>query len=59
MERPCGPRKSSRNPDAYSKAELVDLVSSMLDMKKSVVTKLTVEQLCVNINIFFFYKVML
>ena len=47
MERPCGPRKSSRNPDAYSKAELVDLVSSMLDMKKSVVTKLTVEQLCV------------
>ena len=53
MERPCEPRKSSRNPDAYSKAELVDLVSSMLDMKKSVVTKLTVEQLCVNINIFF------
>ena len=46
MERPCGPRRSSRNPDAYSKPELVELVSSMLDMKTSVANRLTVEQLC-------------
>jgi SNF2 family DNA or RNA helicase len=46
MERPCGPRRSSRNPDAYSKPELVELVSSMLDMKTSVASRLTVEQLC-------------
>lgn len=46
QNRPCGPLKSSRNPDAYDKAELVSLAQSLLNYTKTEATKLTKTQLC-------------
>ena len=44
--RSCGPRVSKRNPDAYTKEELVSLAVSQLGFSKSAASKLTKEEIC-------------
>src|SRR5687768_10557761 len=44
--RPCGPRKSKKNPDAYSKDELMNLAMKHLNYSKSKANKSSVEELC-------------
>ena len=48
--RTCGPAKSKKNPDAYSKDELVDLAMKDLHMSKTEAKKLTKEELCKALN---------
>lgn len=44
--RPCGPIKSSLNPDAFDKGELVALAQELLEITKTEATKLTKPKLC-------------
>lgn len=44
--RPCGPIKSSLNPDAFDKGELVVLAQELLNLKKTEATRLTKAALC-------------
>ena len=46
QRRPCGPIKSSLNPDAFDKGELVTLAQELLELTKTEATKLTKPQLC-------------
>lgn len=48
--RPCGPLKSSKNPTAYTKDELVDLAMKRLKVEKPKASRLTKEQLCQSID---------
>lgn len=46
--RPCGPRKSKKNPDAYTKREIVERAVDG-GMKKSVAKNMKVKDLCVEV----------
>lgn len=45
-DRICGPNVSLKNPNAYTKEELVDMAIKNLNMTKSAATKLKKEELC-------------
>jgi superfamily II DNA or RNA helicase len=45
-KRPCGVRVSKKNPDAYSKTELVEMAVKQLKVSKSKATAMTIELLC-------------
>ena len=49
-ERPCGIRRSKKNPDAYSKDELVNLYVKKFDTKLYLAKKLTISQLCIQLQ---------
>lgn len=42
----CGPRKSRKNPDSYTKEELVELLSKKLGVSRSSLNKLPKDELC-------------
>src|SRR3972149_1610387 len=44
--RDCNARKSKLNPSAYTKAELVSLAKSVLNLSEKQAMKLTIPQLC-------------
>jgi SNF2 family DNA or RNA helicase len=44
--RPCGPLKSKKNPDAYTKPELVKMATKKFSITESVANKLTKDQIC-------------
>lgn len=46
LKRPCGPNKSQKNPDAYTKEELVDLAIEKLGFSKNQAMKMKKEELC-------------
>lgn len=45
-KRPCGPLKSAKNPDAYTKPELVLLAMKKFSITKSAADKLTKDEIC-------------
>ncbi len=45
-QRECGPRRSTKHPEAYNKEELVELAVKKLDITKSQANKLTKDELC-------------
>lgn len=49
-KRPCGPRVSKSNPDAYNKDELVALAVADLGIKKSIAKGMTKDQLCSSLS---------
>lgn len=44
--RPCGPSKSSKNPNAYTKEELVEIAANKFNITKTALSKLTKDKLC-------------
>ena len=46
VDRSCGPRKSKKNPDAYTKEELVYIVVEKFGYKKSEASSMTKDKLC-------------
>ncbi|HMP28312.1 MAG TPA: hypothetical protein PKD85_01855, partial [Saprospiraceae bacterium] len=47
--RPCGPLKSKKNPDAYTKPELVKLATKKFGITASAANKLTKDQICTSL----------
>ena len=51
MSRPCVERKSKKNPDSYSKDELVNLAIKTLDISKTEANKLSKQELCIELKL--------